>query len=155
MDIREAKVEDIKRIQELNLMLFKQDYEFDKSLNLDWPYSEAGADYSKKRINSEKALVLIAEDASKVIGYMIFNFTKTHDYLRPDICTVELENTYIEESYRRAGIGTEMYKMAEKWAKENGGNMMLVIANAENYKAHDFYEKMGLHKTDIAFQKEI
>jgi hypothetical protein len=41
--MRKATIKDLKKIQELNLMLFEKEYdEYDKTLNVDWTYCGCG-----------------------------------------------------------------------------------------------------------------
>lgn len=43
MEIRKATIRDLKRIQDLNFLLFeKEKKEYDKFLNMDWTFGEKG-----------------------------------------------------------------------------------------------------------------
>ena len=54
IQVKVAEESDFEKIQELNLLLFKSDFQYNKTLNLEWPKSEIGIEYFKKRINSQK-----------------------------------------------------------------------------------------------------
>lgn len=52
-----------------------------------------------------------------------------------------LDELWIEEVYRKNGIGTKLIKKIEKYAKEN--NSLGVRMETWSFQAREFYEKMG------------
>jgi ribosomal protein S18 acetylase RimI-like enzyme len=154
MIVRKAKPEDFKKIQKLNKALFDQDFQFDKTLETNWPFAE-GVKYLKESIESDRSITVVAEEAGSVVGYMIAAIQKTPSYLKQDIKIVELENTLIEAGFRGQGTGQKMFEMVENWAKEKDANLMTVETSAVNENAQKFYEKMGLRQEEIIYRKKI
>ncbi len=74
--IREANQKDFKTIQELNQLLFHSDFEFDKTLKLDWPKSKIGIQYYKKRLKSKDSCVFVAVVFGQTVGYLIGNISE-------------------------------------------------------------------------------
>ena len=59
--IRKADIKDLKDILKLNFELFKKEYqEFDKSLNLNWPYRE-GKNYFRNRIIKKMVSIILSK----------------------------------------------------------------------------------------------
>ncbi len=155
MLIRKALIQDLESVQKLNSDLFKHDFELDPTLDLDWPSSEEGRKYFEKSIISEDSTTVVADNNGKIVGYMIAALTETPVYIRKDIRMIEVENTFIQEEFRRQSLGTQMYEEIKSWAKGKGANMVMVTASYNNEKAKNFYKKMGLAETDLTFQQEI
>lgn len=155
MNIRKATIEDLGSIQRLNLMLFEHDFQFDKTLDLNWTFSSDGVKSLTESIESENFITIVAEEEDVIVGYMVAGLEATPDYMKNDIKIAELQHTFIDENHRRSGIGTKMYEEIVKWAKVKGANMMKVVASYDNHFAHNFYQKRGLKPSDITFQSEI
>tara|TARA_Y100000310_G_C20295471_1_gene629157 strand:- start:153 stop:341 length:189 start_codon:yes stop_codon:yes gene_type:complete len=51
MEVKIASIDNLKDIQLLNKGLFEEEFDkYDQTINVDWPLSEEGADFYKKRI---------------------------------------------------------------------------------------------------------
>lgn len=155
MQIRKAKIEDIKSIRELNRRLFEQDFAFDNTLDVTWPDREETLLLFQKNITDDKYYTQVAVESGRVVGYMVCKTFQTPAHMRPDLKMAELEHTFIEPEHRKKGIGIEMFENFEIWAKEKGCNLLTVTAAAKNVLAKDFYTKVGFELSDITFQKKI
>ena len=96
--------------------------------------------------------IFVACDGSKVVGY-----TGCVNYL-----AFELENEgmkiialAVSKEYRRKGIGTQLLKTAEQWAKENNIEVVLLNSGLPREDAHAFYESQGYFKKSYGFIKRI
>ena len=96
--------------------------------------------------------IFVAEDDNKVVGYI-----GCVNYL-----AFELENEgmkiialAVSKEYRRKGIGTQLLKTAEQWAKENNVEVVLLNSGLPREKAHTFYESQGYFKKSYGFIKRI
>lgn len=52
-----------------------------------------------------------------------------------------IDTVFVEEKYRRQGVGTELLKEAEKRAKTLGANMIRL--DTFNWQGREFYKKLG------------
>lgn len=52
-----------------------------------------------------------------------------------------IDTIFVEEEYRRQGVGTELLKEAEKRAKALGAN--LIRLDTFNWQGREFYKKLG------------
>ena len=96
--------------------------------------------------------VFVVCDGDKVVGYI-----GCVSYL-----AFELENEgmkiialAVSKEYRRKGIGTQLLKTAEQWAKENNIEVILLNSGLPREDAHVFYESQGYLKKSYGFIKKI
>jgi aminoglycoside 6'-N-acetyltransferase I len=68
-----------------------------------------------------------------------------------------LEGWFVEENYRKQGIGTRLVKMAEHWAKERGCSEMASDAEIYNETSISAHSKLGYKETSrlVHFRKEL
>ena len=96
--------------------------------------------------------IFVACVGDKVVGYI-----GCVNYL-----AFELENEgmkiialAVSKKYRRKGIGTQLLKTAEQWAKENNIEVVLLNSGLPREDAHTFYESQGYFKKSFGFIKKI
>ncbi len=96
--------------------------------------------------------IFVACDGDKVVGYV-----GCVSYL-----AFELDNEgmkiialAVSKEYRRKGIGTQLLKTAEQWAKENNIEVILLNSGLPRKDAHTFYESQGYFKKSYGFIKKI
>ena len=96
--------------------------------------------------------IFVACDGDKVVGYI-----GCVSYL-----AFELDNEgmkiialAVSKEYRRKGIGTELLKTAERWAKENNIEVILLNSGLPREDAHAFYESQGYFKKSYGFIKRM
>ncbi|GAH64475.1 unnamed protein product, partial [marine sediment metagenome] len=71
MKIREAKVEDIKYVKELSDKLMDCHLQFDEYYALCSSSDNAYNEFFNNLVNSEKAIVLVAEENHVIVGFLI------------------------------------------------------------------------------------
>ncbi len=140
VDIRPAEKSDFEKIQELNQLLFHHDYQFDKTLNLDWSKSEEGINYYKGKLKSDDSCVLIAFVDDKAVGYLMGGLAETVSY-KKDKSIGELENMFVLEEYRNLEIGSQLVNIFIEWCRLKKINRIRTVASAANKKAINFYRK--------------
>lgn len=152
ISIRKASLEDLDAILQLNQKLFKNDAQFCSTLNLDWPSTTQAREYFEARIKYHYAL--IAEDKETPIGYLVGALAKVQDYSSLSVLT-ELENMFVEEAYRSAGIGKTLALKFLNWSKEQKAQRVRVTASAPNQRAVDFYKSLGFSPQDLTLEAEL
>lgn len=154
MKIRKATIKDLKKIQELNLELFKKEHkEFDKTLNCKWTFGKKGTSYFKERIEKD-GLALVAEVDGKIVGYLVGGKAEVKSY-RTATSICELENMMILEKYRNLKIGTKLVEEFLKWTEQKKFEIIEVSASSKNLKGIDFYKKMGFEEYSITLEKRM
>lgn len=137
--VRRGLLSDLARVQELNAALFLSDRPHDDDLDLAWPYASAGESYFRDRINGDGAC-LVAEAHGTVIGYLAAGL-REETWRR--VVRSELENMYVDERWRRAGVGRALVQAFREWSREVGARQSFVEAYAGNAGAVAFYESCG------------
>ena len=152
MIIRKANIDDLKYVQELNYKLFDLEYNnFDPALNMEQTFSEKGEKYFKELIKN--GTVWIAEDNNKLIGYLAGSI------IGKPSCTIktlaELDNFYIDEQYRRKGIGKKLVEELKKYCILQDIEEMKVTANYKNINAREFYKNNGFDDFEITYKMKL
>lgn len=152
IDIRPAKKEETKVLQNLNDEVFQDNSKYDPDLKTDWAQSELGKKYFTKILNNPKAICLIAEDDSKPIGYI----AAVHKPMSWSLSKyLEIVNMGVSPDYRSQGIGTNLIKKCLEIAKRKGYQKVYVASYYKNTRAVSFYEKSGFAKIDIGLEKNL
>lgn len=155
MEIREAVVGDLKRIQELNLMLFeKEKREFDELLDLNWTFGEEGASHFEDAIGKDTACAFVVEDDGRIVGYLVGGICKVESY-RNALKSAELDNMFVLEECRGKGVGGMLYDSFVQWCKEKDVKMLRVNASAGNEGAIGFYRKVGFEDYSLTLERKI
>ncbi|MFA6428461.1 MAG: GNAT family N-acetyltransferase [Candidatus Buchananbacteria bacterium] len=153
--IKKARIQDLKAVQELNLLLFKKEYqEFDQTLDRQWTFSSAGEKYFKHRLTKDDGCIFLAYVDDKLVGYLAGGLNN-HLPCRVLPKLAELENTLVLEEFRSQGIGTKLYQAFVDWCKTKGVKRLRVIASVQNVKGINFYRKSGFVDYDLILETEL
>lgn len=98
-------------------------------------------------IESERSSrVLVAEDAAgNVIGWL---HVAARTQLTEDACA-EILGLVVDETSRGAGIGADLIRAAEAWARAEGCTRMRVRSRETRERAHRFYEREGYARNKV------
>ncbi len=88
----------------------------------------------------------IDTDDNRPIGYCVS--TITHDNK-----TGEIESIYIDERYRKSGIGRKLVENAVSWFDFNGVETQKLSVGVGNESVLDFYAKFDFYPVHIVLQK--
>ncbi len=106
--------------------------------------------------HADSQLVLVAERNGKLIGFLEAS-------IRPFVedCRTEnvgyLEGWYVEDEFRRTGVGRELVRQAENWARQKGCVEMASDAELGNEQSIAAHNKLGYGETSrlIHFRKDL
>ena len=132
----------------------KENREFDQTINADYPFSEAGKEYFKSRIESSDSLTLVAEVDGDIVGYLAGSIIAPEDY-RTLTKIAEAENMFVKESFRGQRIGTKLSGQFEEWCREKGAQRIRHVASAGNGEAIKFYKAHGSKEVSVTLEKEL
>ncbi|MBA2735959.1 MAG: GNAT family N-acetyltransferase [Pyrinomonadaceae bacterium] len=97
--------------------------------------------------HTETQLVLVAEVAENLLGGFL------EASIRPFVedCHSDhvgyLEGWFVEDKYRRNGIGRQLVSEAEKWAKRKGATEMASDAEVGNEMSLEAHQNLGYEET--------
>ena len=153
--IKTATMDDLQKVQELNLKLFEKEHkEFDSLLNLDWTFGKTGTKYYQDRISKGDGCVFVAIVDNKIIGYLCGALVKAEDYRILPI-VAELENTFVLDEFRSKGIGKKLYDEFIKWCKTKGVGKIRVEASAQNELAIKFYRNKNFKDYTLVLEADL
>ncbi len=154
--IKSATIEDLKRVQELNLMLFEKDYaEFDSTLNCKWTFGEDGTEEFKTRITEDDDCVFVAYVNDEIVGYLVGGLMDNKETHRVLPNSAELENMFVLDKCRGMGIGSKLYKAFVDWSKSKGVGRLRVVVSAQNAAGINFYRKNGFSDYDLILETNL
>lgn len=121
--IRKANLNDINDINELGSMLHDN---FVTTFHME------------TEINNEDAIIIVAEEENKVIGYL---------YALQTIDNIDLLSIIVDESKRRHNIATDMFNyLVNNYCYQT---KTVTLEVADNNDAIKFYEKMGFRIVNV------
>lgn len=150
--IRKARIDEIKKLQDLNDDAFSSNPEFDPDLILDWAQSDLGKSYFTNTINDPENLLLVAEDGDKLAGY-IGASPKKIEYRKSKY--LEIDNLGVAKTYRRKGIARMLMEKCIAWAKEHKYQKVYLTSYFRNVNGIAFYKKNGFSEINLSLEKKI
>ena len=96
--------------------------------------------------------ILLAELDGNVVGFAALRIVSSVLYSDPH---GELTELFVQESYRRLGVGRELLLLAEDIAKKKGVTELFILTDASNQAAQSLYRSMGYEDGEIVFTKAL
>ena len=136
-DVHPARVEDAPEIARLNLLFNGSD--------------EPPEHYAARLANPGRVdTPLLAVVAGRAVGIANLRLLAPVFYPEP---YAELTELFVEEDFRRQGVGQALVRFAEQLARQGGAAELFVLTGAGNRLAQAFYHVIGYQANDIAFSK--
>ena len=137
--VRQARPADLDDLVDLLALLFaiEKDFDFD---------AERQRQGIALVLAHENAVLLVAEATNKVVGMCSGQLT---------ISTAEggwallVEDVVVSEAWQGQGVGRELMKGLEKWARARKVARLQLLADRNNREALNFYTKCGWQTTDL------
>jgi ribosomal protein S18 acetylase RimI-like enzyme len=132
MDIVRAKQEHISEVSSL-FDLYRQFYECDADISL-------ATKFITERINNDESVIFLARENNKAVGFV---------QLYPSFCSVDavkiyiLYDLYVDEHYRKSGVGKQLMNKASEFAKQSGASRLDLLTAFSNKAGQHLYEKLG------------
>ena len=153
--IKTATMDDLQKVQELNLKLFEKEHkEFDSFLNLDWTFGKVGTKYYQNRISKDDGFVFVAIVDNKIVGYLCGGLNNAEDYRILPI-VAELENTFVLEEFRSKGIGKQLHNKFIEWCKTKNVGKIRAEASAQNELAIKFYRNNNFKDYALVLEADL
>lgn len=142
MIIRKAKEEDYNGIDELVNQLLELHLvnRPDMYVKLKHPLS---LDEFNNFISSNRKIVLVAEDDSKLIGFGIVTIMNNSGMVKNRKVAL-LDNIYVVKEQRGKGVGSNLLSNLRNLSKDKGAKRMDLVVWSFNTKAIEFYKKNGM-----------
>ena len=95
---------------------------------------------------------IVAEVDNRIVGFASLCLLPRVFYETPH---AELTELFVEESYRRRGIGRALVTHAERLAYEGGATELFVLTGFDNHEGQCLYHAMGYEDDDRAMSKDL
>ena len=150
--IRKATIEDLEIVQNLNNSLFDLEIEnYDPTLVINWPLTEEGIKYFEDLIiNNYVVLALVGK---VIVGYLAGTIEEKGSY--EEIQYGEINNMFINDSYRGYGIGKKLINSFKDYCKDNNIFNLKVTASCKNENAIEFYHRNGFEEFNLTLTMNI
>lgn len=70
IQIKKAKIEDVKKLQEFMLLLMKYEWSFDKTTDLKWAKGRDCKKYFEDRVKKQNSIAFLAMYGEEIVGYL-------------------------------------------------------------------------------------
>ncbi|HEY6737008.1 MAG TPA: GNAT family N-acetyltransferase [Candidatus Saccharimonadia bacterium] len=156
--IRRGTPDDFTEAQRLNHAHFEYEHAIgchpQDSFNLNWTYEPGGVEALQKWLSGTPGIAAwFAEVDGRLVGYLMA-VAATLDY-RTANPMVELRVMFIEEPYRRQGIGTQLMTVFKDWAREQGAKRLKVGSYTPNHQAIAFYRRHGFKDFELYLEQSF
>lgn len=147
--IRNAEIEDTKKIDEFLTKLILDERKYDPNINENCEITN----YYENIISKEDTCILVAEYDRKLVGYL-YGFIKNDG----DTCislVSKLDALYVEEDFRNMNIGNNLIEEFKKWCLTRNVKNIEVNLWQNNEIAFKLYSKHGFKPSKITMNVEI
>jgi GNAT superfamily N-acetyltransferase len=95
---------------------------------------------------------IIAEVEGRAVGFACLRLLPSLCY---DPIYAELTKLFVEESYRRRGVGRALVAYAERLARESGAKELVLLTGLGNAQGRAFYRALGYADWELAMRKRF
>ncbi|MCL2518919.1 MAG: GNAT family N-acetyltransferase [Oscillospiraceae bacterium] len=95
---------------------------------------------------------IIKTDSDETVGYLWVPF---HDSKDMPFIWADVQDIYVEEEYRRTGIGSYLMEYAENNAKLHGAKVIRSGTGCENVGSQELHKKMGYYQYRMEYEKVL
>lgn len=148
--IRKAQLVDVDTMVELNRQFFEFEIPEDPTIDPSWP-DNFGVTYFTEIVGNAEKIGLIAEQGGEVVGYLAGGLSEAASYRVP-MRMAELDNMFVPEGKRGAGIGRLLTRAFLDWCIVQSATRVHVVASASNMPAIEFYRAMGFMDATISLE---
>jgi len=134
--VRRGRREDAEQFVGLVLALAKFEH-------LDPPSKEGKERLVDDIFRKKKVNLLVASDGRRLVGYALYYYTYSSFVAK---LSLYLEDLFVLEKYRKAGIGFSLFRKCVDIAVAEGCGRMEWAVLTWNAKALRFYEKLGARR---------
>ncbi|MEW5985293.1 MAG: GNAT family N-acetyltransferase [Chloroflexota bacterium] len=95
---------------------------------------------------------IVAVVDGRIVGFASLRLAPSIFYPEPQ---AELTELFVEEAYRRRGVGRALVAHVEQLAREGGAAELLALTGRDNRPALVFYRALGFDPADLALRKNF
>lgn len=155
MNIRKAKIEDIKEISDILMQVSKLHSDNRPDIFKDKKMSEI-IKWSEDILKDNQKIVIVAESESKICGVAVCKIKTINEHINvKDTKIFSVDELCVDKDYRKKGIGSNLIEEAKKLAEENNCNRLELNCWKFNQDAMKFYKNIGFEEQRIFFEMKV
>ena len=154
--IRPARRADLPEVGRMGALLLRQHHAFDADRFMaPGPDPEAGyAWFLGTQLEEEDVLLLVAEDAGRVVGYLYAAVEpRSWKELREEAGFVH--DVVVDEAFRGLGVGGALVERAAGWFTRRGMPRMVLWTAHGNAPARRLFARLGFRPTMVEMTREL
>lgn len=119
----------------------------------DWPGQQDGfwSAFTESIKDERTILEIIKTESGENVGYLWVQFHGEDE----KFIWADVQDIYVEESFRKMGIATYLMDYAEKSAKQNGAKVIRSGTGCENIKSQGLHKKLGYYQYRYEYEKVL
>jgi GNAT superfamily N-acetyltransferase len=125
------------------------------ALSYEFNHVQVTSNHVLSRLSSSfhTEIVVVGEVDGQVVGFACAQILESICYSKP---WAELTELFVQERYRRRGLGRGLVRMVEQMAHREGATDLLVHTNAVNLAGQALYQSMGYEmESHVSLKKEL
>ena len=149
LTIRIATAADQESLGRFGAALMRQHHEADPRRFMLVENPEAGyGRFLVSQTSEDTSLLMVAEDAGKVIGYVYADIEGTNWMEFRGPCGV-VHDIYVDETARRTGAGRALMTAAIEWIRSKDRSQVVLMTTSGNDRAQHLFTTVGFRSTMI------
>ena len=145
--IRPATAADQELLGRFGGALMRQHHASDPRRFIQVEHPEAGyGRFLVSQLSNANSLVMVAEHAGTVIGYVFADVESTNWMELRGPCGV-VHDIYVDEAARRLGAGRELMRAAIDWIRSQGRTQVVLMTKTRNAHAQQLFTTLGFRPT--------
>lgn len=149
LTIRIATAADRESLGRFGAALMRQHHEADPRRFMLVENPEAGyGRFLVSRASDDTSLVMVAEDAGRVIGYVYADIEGINWMEFRGPCGV-VHDIYVDETARGSGAGRALLTAAIEWIHSKGRSQVVLMTKSTNARAQQLFSSIGFRSTMI------
>ncbi len=149
LKVVKGNYEDAKKANGLLTKLIVDEKKYDKNINEKCVVKSLYENF----YNNKDVCLLVAKNNEDIIGYL-YGYVQNNGDSKIDMVSV-LDALYVEQDYRRLGVGVKLVDAFKNWSYEIGAKYIELKVCKENNSAINLYEKMGFTENKIIMVKKL
>ena len=122
---------------------------------------DRGAILERYRNNSQHpeselpAITLVAEQKGEIVGFLDAQIQHPFDPMLRPVLYCFIADVAVAQSHRGAGIGEQLMRAIEDWARQNGAVYSSLIYNKGNERVARLYQRLGYSTGSVGVTKRL
>jgi len=154
VSVRIATEADAPAVGRLGESLVQQHAAFD-ARRFVWPDdSSTYAEFLRREMHDDNAVVLVAERDGRIVGY-VFASIEPASLKELRAASGFVHDIVVEEHQRHASVGTRLITAAIDWLRGQGAVRVMLWSATQNAAAQRLFARLGFRPTMVEMTKEL